>query len=152
MGELFDTLKGFFDKAGWPTAIVEGEPILSLTYQGSNGQWVFIATVDEQHMVLTVFSRAPIACPPDRMAAMCELIVRANFGMSHGCFDMDHDDGELRYRTGTDLAGLSLTAGFLQAIVNYNLMTMNTYLPALQAVIDGRQPAEALDEVMSTFD
>ena len=64
MGQMFDELVAFFRKMGWPVQQLEGHPVLSLTYQGASGQWVFVATVSEETRIVTMFSRAPIACPP----------------------------------------------------------------------------------------
>lgn len=145
MPSLFEQLTSFFEALGWPVQQVPDHPILSITWKGRNGQWVFVASAAEEHRILTVFSRAPITCPPERIGAMCDWIVRANFGMTHGCFDMDHADGEIRYRTGVDLVNLEIDAAFFKAVALYNLASMDTYLPAIRAVVEeGVDPEEAL--------
>lgn len=143
MGQLFDELVAFFRKMGWPVNQVPDHPILSFTYEGGTGTWVFVASVAEETRIVTMFSRAPVACPPERMPAMCEFIVRANYGMTHGNFDMDHADGEIRYRTGVDLAGYAMNHDNLVAMARYNLASMDVYLPAIQAVIQGTHTPEA---------
>ena len=145
MGALFDELKAFFGRMGWPVNAIEEQQILSFSYQGTHGQWVFILTVNEETRVVTMLSRAPIACPPERRSAVAELVLRANFGMSHGALDLDLDDGEIRFRTGADLSGLELVDANLAAVARYNVLTMDIYLPVLKAVIDGEaSPEEAL--------
>jgi len=141
---MFEQLVSFYrDAAGWPVAVDEDNGILSVKHSAGDDQWVFVGTVDEDSRIITLFSRAPMACPDDRRGAMCELLVRLNFGMTHGAFDMDIDDGEIRYRTGADMAGYELTPGLVQNLTNYNLATMATYLPVLRAVIAGTSPADA---------
>jgi len=145
MGALFDDLKAFFARMGWPVNPLEGQPVLSFSYQGRNGQWVFIATVNEETRVVTMLSRAPFACPPERLPAVSELVLRANFGMSYGALDLDHDDGEIRFRTGVDLTGVQPVDENLAALARYNVLTMDVYLPALKAVIEGtKSPEDAL--------
>lgn len=142
---MFETLVAFYrDDAGWPVNVDAENDLLSLTYQNNDDQWVFVASVDTQLRILTVFSRAPEACPEDRRPAMCEALIRLNWGMTHGAFDMDMSDGEIRYRTGTDLAGNDLTPGIVQNTTNYNLTSMATYLPVLRKVIAGASAAEAV--------
>lgn len=144
MGELFDGMLAVFERAGWPVKRAENVPAVSLTYQGTNGEFVFIATVDEDKHILSVFSRAAFPCPAERRVQMAELLIRLNYGMQYGCFDMDFADGELRYRTGFDLANVELTDAWLLAVSRYNIASMDHWLPALQAVADGKaSPAEA---------
>jgi hypothetical protein len=145
---LFDVLVELYrDAGGWPVQIAEEDPILSIKYKLGDDEWVFVATVDDDDNIITIFSRVPENCPPARRAAMCEFLVRANYGMTHGAFDMDIEDGEIRYRVGTDLQDMVLTPKHLQSITNYNLATMATFLPAIRAVIAGTTPAAAMEAI-----
>lgn len=36
------------------------------------------------------------------MAQICEYITRANYGLIHGNFELDHSDGEIRYKVALD--------------------------------------------------
>ena len=90
MSDLFDRLFSFYEKSNWPMAQVPEETILSTTFQGNEGQWVFVASVDETHKVVTMFARTPKPCPAEEMGVMCEFIARANFGMTHGAWVMDY--------------------------------------------------------------
>jgi hypothetical protein len=142
---MFEILVAFYrDEAGWPVNVDTENNLLSLTYQSNDDQSVFVASVEVDLRILTVFSRAPEACPADRRQAMCEALVRLNWGMTHGAFTMDMDDGEIRYQTGTDLAGHDLDAGIVQNTTNYNLVTMATYLPVLRQVIAGASADDAV--------
>lgn len=129
---------------GDAVAVDEENHILSVRYRHEEDEWIFVGTIEEDGPILTLFSRAPENCPIARRAAMCELLIRLNFGMTHGGFDMDLDDGEIRFRTGVDLAGYELSPSMVQALTNYNLASMATYLPALRAVIDGGAPLDAM--------
>ena len=142
---MFETLVSVYaEQAGWPVNIDAEHTLLSTTYKSGDDSWVFVASIDVNTRILTVFSRAPEPCPASRRPAMCEALTRLNWGMTHGSFDMDFTDGEIRYRVGTDLAGNELDAGIVQNVTNYCLQHMTTHLPTLRAIIAGACPADVI--------
>ena len=48
---------------------------------------------------VTCYHTAPIKVPVEQRAAVSEFITRANYGLTNGNFEMDFNDGELRYKT-----------------------------------------------------
>jgi hypothetical protein len=78
-----------------------------------------------------------VAVAEELRVDMAEFILRANYGASIGCFEMDVDDGEIRYRTGLDVTDTQVEATMLRNIVLANLLMMDTYLPGILAVVHG---------------
>lgn len=147
---LFDQLVSFYQSIHWEMAQVPNETILSTTYGGKNGQWVFVASSDEPHGVITLFARFPESCPAEKYAVMTDFLNRANFGMTHGAWVMDRNDGEIRYRVGIDMSGLELTNTCLKNMTLHTNLTMERYLPGLYAVIqDGKSAKAAYDIIFS---
>lgn len=142
---MFDQLLEHFREIGWP---VEQQypphPIVTVAFQGTEYSWTFVAAVDEELRLVSFFSRAPWTVPRSRYPTMFELISRANWGMMHGCFLLDFDDGELRFRVGADMADLPMTSKLLQEMILYNCGTMDQYLPGIRAVLDGFPAAHAM--------
>lgn len=153
LGEMFDQLLDHFREIGWP---VEQQfpphPIVSVTFQGTQYSWTFVGAVEEDLHLVSFFSRAPWLVPRSRFPAMLELISRANYGMMHGCFVLDFDDGELRFRVGGDMADLPMTTNLLQELILYNCGTMDQFLPAIRAVIDGLPAVQAMSLVFDDMD
>ena len=56
----------------------------------------FLLKADEDH--ISCYHIFPIRVSEERRAAVCEFITRANFGLKYGNFEMDFNDGELRYK------------------------------------------------------
>ena len=57
--------------------------------------------------------------------------------MTHGAWILDHEDGEMRYRVGADLAGRDMAGDELGALTNYVNTVMGATLGALRAVVAG---------------
>src|SRR5579884_4552646 len=54
----------------------------------------------EGNGVLLLVSNIPIFAPVYRRAEVCEALTRANYGLWMGAFEMDLNDGEIRFRIG----------------------------------------------------
>ena len=125
---LFSQLVDFYQDIGFPMTHAEGTTILSARYQGKNALWTFIASSDEDNRILIMFARAPEPCPPERMAEMSAFLERSNFGMTHGAWVMDRDDGEIRFRVGVDLQHLQLYDDYIRSLTLYTQYVSPTSL------------------------
>ncbi len=143
MSPIFGQILALFRHADWDMDVMEGENIASITYTSGGDAWVFVAAVNEDLRMLTLFARAPESCPADRQAAMLDFFNRVNFGMTHGAWVLDHDDGEMRFRVGADLAGRDMAGDELSALTDYVNTVMATSLPAVRAVLDGSADTDA---------
>jgi len=81
---------------------------------------------------------------------VAELLTRINYGLKIGNFEIDLDDGEVRYKTSIMLEDESWTREIIRPVVFYNLSMMDQYWVALQSVVEGRYaPDKALELVES---
>ena len=148
MTRIFDQMMTLFGHGDWELQQVPGETIASVTYQSGDDSWVFVASTNEALRTVTLFARPREVCPVERMGAMVDFFNRVNFGMSHGAWCLDANDGEIRYRVGVDLAGRDLTGDELGAVTNYVNTVMGASLPALRAIIDGSAtPIDAMSMI-----
>ena len=67
------------------------------------GEWVVVAQWSDAQ--LAVYCVCSLNVPPARRAAVMELVTRANYGLRLGCFELDLDDGEVRFRASLDFEG-----------------------------------------------
>lgn len=139
---LFDKLVTFYESVSWEMVQVEDEPILSINYNGDNGQWVFVATSADETGILVMFARYPDICPPEKHADLSEFMERANFAMTHGAWVIDRRDGEIRFRVGVDLGHMELTDIYIRNLTLYTNMTMDRYLPGLNAILEHSKSAQ----------
>jgi hypothetical protein len=143
MDSRFEQLIQFYDQTmGWPMEVDRDNQILSVRYKGNNAQWIFVASSDANSETITMFARSPEACPSSHFNTMSEFLERSNFGMTHGAWVMDRQDGEIRYRVGVDVGKLEITDAFLQGLTIYTNMTMDHYLPGIQAIIQNNCSSE----------
>ena len=71
------------------------------------------------------------------MAQICEYITRANYGLIMGNFEMDHSDGEIRYKHSVDAWEGVPTDSALSDLINIPLNMLDKYGDGLLAVSMG---------------
>jgi hypothetical protein len=65
-----------------------------------------------------------------------------------GNFEMDFEDGEIRYKTSIDVEGDSLSSALIKRLVYANVMMMDAYLPGIMSVIYGDvSPEDAITQI-----
>ena len=143
MNPIFPSILALFRHGGWELEVLQGQTIASATYRSGEDAWVFVAAVNEDLRVLTLFARAPEPCPAERIDEMLQFFNRANFPMTHGTWTLDHDDGEIRFRVGADLAGRDMAGDELAALTQDVYTVMRVCLPAVRSVIAGGDPVAA---------
>lgn len=145
---LWDVVLRFFVEDDWPLQQVGAEPILLSVFQGEAGQWNCLIRVSEDQGRVVFYSVVPEETPADRRLAMAEFLTRANYGMLIGNFEMDFDDGEVRYKTSIDVEGDRLTTALMQQLVYANVRTMDRYLTGIHQIMSTDQtPAEVIAQI-----
>lgn len=93
--------------------------------------------------VFVYYSLCPVRAPAERRATVGAFLCQVNFALLVGAWEMDMDDGEIRFRTSVDLQGDALTEATIARAVIHNHDVMLTWLPALLDVVSGAQTPQA---------
>lgn len=146
---LIETVANFFYAEGWPFTQVEGQPILRLFFEGESGRWLCIARTQEAHGQFMFYSVCPMLAAPERRQNVAEFITRVNYGLILGNFEMDYEDGEIRYKTSADVsAGATFDFPLLRQLVYTNVLVMDKFFPAIAKILYGNmEPATAFKEI-----
>ncbi len=138
----------FFIEDDWSFTKLSGEPTLQLAFQGKNGAWHCYAKAKEENQQFVFYSICPISTPEEKRGSLVEFLTRANYAMILGNFELDYNDGEVRYKTSIDVEGDRLTFALIKRLVYTNVMMMDIYLPGIISVVqDDASPAEAIRSI-----
>jgi hypothetical protein len=143
-------IAAFFTEDGWSYEQMPERPILRLPFQGKGGRWNCYAQVRVTRDVEQVlfYSVLPLNVPDSKLAAIAEFITRANYGMALGNFELDFNDGEVRYKTSVDVTETEITSDLLRPLVYTNVLMMDKYMSGLMAVVYAdMSPAEAVKQI-----
>ncbi|MEH1884071.1 YbjN domain-containing protein [Nostoc sp.] len=145
---IFQALVNFFPLDDWSFTRIQGEQVLHLGFQGENGKWNSYAQAREKQEQLVFYSNCPLLAPENKRGFVANFITRANYSMIIGNFEMDFDDGEIRYKSSIDIDGDQLTSDIIKRLVYANVTIMDEYLPGIIAVIEKDvSPVDAITQI-----
>jgi hypothetical protein len=144
---LIDTMRDFLFDPNWGFAQGPTESSLVTHYEGQNGHFVAVLSVHEEQTQLVFYAFAPELTPAEHHTPMMELLTRANHGMLIGNFELDLDDGEVRYKVSVDVEGIADPTACVKNHLAACISTLDHYLPAIIAVQKGE--SNALDALTS---
>lgn len=147
MSTLLDTVGAWMDSQGWSYETKEEHNSIELIFEGDHGRWLCVAAAREEEAQLVFYSILPFAVTEERRGAAALYLLMANHGAILGCFEMDIEDGEVRYRTGIDVSDSELTAPLLRNLILANLGMTDRYVRGLVRVTEGEEPGHVIREI-----
>jgi hypothetical protein len=141
-----ELVKRFFVENGWKYSTPPDKPIFSLGLSGENGKFQCFVVIDEQERLILVHSICGFNTPKDRRQGMAELLTRINFVLKVGNFEMDFEDGEIRFKTSVRIADSDASIELIEHLILPNILTIDKALPILMEMIYGTASPESLCE------
>ena len=121
---------------------------MRVLFRGDNAQFACFAQAREEQQQFVFYSICPVAVPEHKRPEIAEFITRANFDMVIGNFELDYEDGEVRFKTSIDVEGADLLSTLIKPILYANVLMMDQYLPGMMGVIYAdKTPADAVAQV-----
>jgi hypothetical protein len=121
---------------------------ICVDFQGDVGTYRVIASVDDDGELFEVLGFASVRIPEGARPSIAETIVRANYGLRVGKFEMDYDDGELRFQVAHVLTDGVLDDTIIARSFGTAMTMLDRYLPAILSVVYGNElPKDAVRSV-----
>ncbi|MCI8399164.1 MAG: YbjN domain-containing protein [Oscillibacter sp.] len=94
-----------------------------------------------------VFASIDLNADKDVQAEMCDFMTRVNYAIKFGNFEMDHRDGEIRFRVAVDCDDCTPSEEVIKNSLYIPLMMYRDYGDALLSVLFGMKTgAEAFED------
>jgi hypothetical protein len=139
----FEKAIKFFEENDWPFSQNEMESILYMRYEGESGNWDCVAKAREIPSQLVFYSICPANVSQKKRIEIAEFLTKVNYGLIVGNFEMDFQDGEVRYKTYViNGENNPLNSELIGQLIFVNVMTMDKYLPALMSVLYANVPID----------
>lgn len=145
MARIFDGIRSFL-RTHFEAEDLEREgddDMISFRLEDEGGnEWGCLALADEQSEQAIFYSVVLETTPPEHRPEVMKFVTLANYGMQVGNFELDLEDGEVRFKTSIDVEGVDLGEGLLRNMVELNILMMGLYYDGLVAVMRGGMTAE----------
>lgn len=146
--ELLDQVIAYFQLRGWPIAQHDSLPMVRMEFATDQAEGTMFVQITPGRRRVVAYAALPDRVPADRRSDVAELLVRANGALTIGNFDLDLDEGEIRFRSGLDLGATPLTDELIDPLVQSCLVSVGDVAPAISEVTAGRRsPKDAIEAV-----
>lgn len=151
---MFREMLEFLSADGWPVApdSFDGLPCIRTRFVGTDAAWDCRARPYDPFGQLAFESILPLGrdCTVERghRDAVAQLVVRANWRLLTGAFQLDLDGGELVFRTMLLLSdGVELSEPLCRGLVYGNVLTVDRCLAEFQAAAGGEDATVAFERL-----
>ena len=134
---MFKSLKKYIKAQDWRADIDEETKEIVFSIRGENGQFMCIAFVVEGETIFSFYSVCGVFVPESKRSLFAEFLTRVNYGRIIGNFEMDFDDGEVRYKTSFDYQDVNVNSTVIDNLINANIVSMDKAIPSIMGLIYG---------------
>jgi len=139
MNAAYDKLIQHFDEHDIRYQTDTDNQSICAYFRGAVGTYQIVVWVGADDDLLQVFGHSPVIVPAGSRPAIAETIARANWGLKVGKFELNVDDGHLRFHTVHILGDDHLADAVIERLVGTTMAMLDTYLPAILSVIYGNE-------------
>jgi hypothetical protein len=143
---LFERLKAVFTEEGLSFSEIQPLPVLLTELDTPSGTWKLYAHAVEERELILLYSICPLTVPPEKRAEMASFLTRANYGLALGNFELDFEDGEIRYKTSLTVESGDVSPTLVRRLAQVNGLAMERYLPSIAAVVTGTPVLPDIEE------
>lgn len=148
MNSSLNTLAAYLEADRWPVITADEINSLRTRFRGVNGEWNCYGQVHDDGQVLLFYSICPLSVPHRQRVRIAELLTRANYGLALGNFELDFEEGEIRYKTSLHSGDEEPSPARFEKLIYPNVATMDRYLPSIRSVLyEDVAPIDAIAQV-----
>jgi hypothetical protein len=153
---MVNTISSVIENLGYDYQILVDDPTITVFRMAialEHAKTDCIIDVRIPDKIVAVFIISPVSAPESGRKRVSEFLTMANYGLILGGFEMDMDDGELRYKSSFIYENeVGEEYEFKQHLFNA-LYTMDRYFPGIMAVLfTGLEPRVAISQINNYID
>ena len=138
-----DTLRRVLDGIGWAPEPADGITGFIVDFGPPHSPVAnALAAISSEEQFVFYLNFGYVA-PPERRDELARFIVRANWGLTIGNFEMDDDDGQVRFKSSVNFSGLKLTEELIRNAILPAMTAVETYADAVADVLLRGKTAKA---------
>lgn len=132
---LFQILYQVLKQDGWDFEYDDKNELFRMEIRGINSDFICFAIVDEEQESLLCNTYIKQKIPFSKRLEVCNFMNRVNYELAIGNFEMDMDDGEIRFRTYLDAANIEPSKEQLVNLIWNGAQTFDTYYPGITKIL-----------------
>jgi hypothetical protein len=141
MNTAYEKLIEHLDGRQYRYTTDDGSHSVFADFRGEVGHYRLWIEVTEEAELFQIFGHSGVRIPPGSRPDIAEVVTRANCGMRVGKFEMNIEEGEIRFQAAHILTGGELEPEVIDRLISTTLAMLDRYVPAILSVIYGNEPA-----------
>ncbi len=146
MATAFETLVGIFQEEGIQHHVELDLQLIEASFRGEFGRYRVCFFFEEGEEIFQILVVQPCIVPEGCRPAVGEAINRVNWKIKIGKFEMNHDDGELRYHLANCFPAGTPDPLVVRRLIGTALRASDRYFPAWMSIIYGNELPEVAVE------
>jgi len=110
------------------------ERLIRLRFHSERGEWVTLIRIEPEEEMVILYSVFPELVPEQLRPNFALRFMSENYELTAGSFEMDEEDGELRFRSAL-MCGGGIDPGEFGAALTEQLTVMEHYLPVVAQML-----------------
>lgn len=141
----FESLVEYFDSCDCRYQTNSDDQSISANFRGEAGTYLVVAQIEDEAKLLHVSGYASMRVPEGSRPAVAETVARANHRLRVGKFELDLEQGDLRFHASQVLTEDGLGDSVIYRLIDTTMSMLDMYLPAVLSVIYGNElPKDAI--------
>ena len=150
---LFQVLCDTLSRNGWQYNFDPRNEIIHIETHGVNINLHSVIYVDEEQESFLCNTHINLKIPYAKRTQVCEFINRVNYEMVNGNFEMDMEDGEIRYRTSLDVSNAEVSKEQIMNLIWHGAQSFDTFYPGLMDLLyENSTPEQAVNLCLAEND
>jgi len=146
MAAIVEVVQAFLREMEWNWEQID-EHRLRVLVGGEAGRWLWTACWNAEDTLFVSYSTCSFKVPPKRRSAVAEFLAMANYGLKLGNFELDLDDGEVRFKLSVPVPGGQLSRLLVRDLAFCGFSRIDRYIPSLMTVAFGTvSPRKAIKQ------
>ncbi|MEF2245411.1 hypothetical protein [Paenibacillus sp. IITD108] len=102
----------------------------------ATGRWLLLLQPDTVLQAVTVHSMFPIPIPSGKQERLALYLLRMQSEFTSGCFELDPEEEQLRFRSVIECPNKELPVNKLQSIIGNHMTLMEQYIPVIEKILE----------------
>lgn len=148
MDKIIELIKKFFDNQDWNYTYDEEKKVFISGINMGNilgNVRLSIIVIDNHYSVYTIFNNM---ADKNSIANVAEYLHRANYGLRNGNFELDFNDGEVRYKVHVNCDGIDVSEQIIFESIFVGVSMIEKYgIYLLKLMLGIGNPQEYIDDI-----
>ena len=148
MTKHLNSIREYCDSQNWNYSLDEEKGYLTMrmSFKAVDACTIHVQTRDEDGF--TVYTVFPVKAPEEKRGAVAAFLTRANYGLILGSFELDFDDGEIRFKVTAICGEQVLSPAVMERNFDMGFCMFDRYGEGLLKVLYGdADPIKMVDAI-----